>query len=91
MESQTRPANRNSDIAALRALRNACRDFIIVCEAGYAALTDEVIERRPDLVYLRTSLAVASGKQGTGATFGTPIEIERRLSHLPGETTEPQA
>jgi len=85
MESRTRPAGRPSpDVAALRALRKATRDYLLVLEAGYQALGNDVIEKSPDLGYLRSELAVTTGTRGSGG-FGTVISIERRLTQLLGE------
>jgi len=85
MDSRTRPGKKpDNNVASLRALRRATRDYIVVLEAGYAALTDEAVAGKPELVYVRTALAIATGKRGSGG-FGTPIGIERMLSGLLGE------
>jgi len=49
MESRTRPSwQPDSDVTALRALRKATRDYVIVLEAGLAALTNHAIEGKPE-------------------------------------------
>ena len=76
-----------NDLAALRALRRATRDCIVVLEAGRSALTNEVIEGTPEMAYIRSMLAVTTGRRGNGG-FGTPIGIEPMLSRALGETSE---
>ena len=86
MESRTRPGKLpNPGVVALRALRQATRDYILVLDAGYSALTDEAIEGRGDLAYLRSAIAIATGKRG-GASFGSPISLEHMLTRLLGES-----
>jgi hypothetical protein len=58
-----------------RATRRATRDYIVVLEAGLSALTNEVIEGTPEMAYIRSMLAVTTGRSGSGG-FGTPIGIE---------------
>ena len=89
MESRTRPGPHqpDPDVTALRALRQATSDYILVLTAGYQALTDAAIARSPGFVYLRTALAIATGKRGSGG-LGTPIGIESMLSKLLGEAEE---
>jgi hypothetical protein len=89
MDSRTRPGNRPpNDIAALRALRNATRDYIVVCHAGIEALSEEAVARRPRLGMLKTSLAVATGRRGSGFGIGTPIGLEEMLARLLGEADD---
>ena len=72
--------------SAARALRKTTRDYVIVLEAGLAALTNHAIEAKPE-AYLRAAPAVGVGKRGKGASFGTLVQIERQLSQLLGEET----
>jgi hypothetical protein len=86
MHSRSRPGKQpDPDITGLRALRQATRDYIMVLDAAYAALTDDAIAGKPQLAYLRSALAVATGRRG-GASFGTPIQMEHALSRLLGES-----
>jgi hypothetical protein len=88
MDSRTRPRRQpNPDVAALRSIRRATRDYLVVLDAALAALTDEAIESKPQLAYLQAALAIAAGRRGTnaGSGFGTPIQIEAMLSRLLGE------
>jgi hypothetical protein len=54
-------------------------------------LTNGAIERKPELAYLRSCLGVAIGKRGTGAGFGTPVQLEGMLTRMLGESTETMA
>lgn len=84
--SRTRPGRQpDPNVLALRALRNATDDYLIVLEAGYVALTDQAIAGKPNLAYLRSALAVAAGKRGSGA-FGTPLGIRNMLTQALGES-----
>ena len=50
IESRTPPGRQpDHDVAAIRALRKATRDYIIVLEAGLVALTDDAIAGNPAL------------------------------------------
>jgi hypothetical protein len=85
MSSRTRPNRQpNPDVKALRALRRATRDYIVVLEAGLQALDVAAIQTNPQLVYLRTALAVATGKRGSA--FGTPYALEVMLTNMLGES-----
>jgi hypothetical protein len=88
LDSRPRPGKQPNDVAALRALRTATRDYMVVLEAGYQALTNGAIERKPELAYLRSCLGLAIGKRGTGAGFGTPVQLEGMLTRMLGESTE---
>lgn len=79
MHSRSRP--RDPIISALRGLRSATRDYIVVAEATLRAL--DALEGHDELVYLRAALAVACGRRG--AAFGTPFAIEKQISALLGE------
>jgi hypothetical protein len=85
MESRTRPGAKppNDNVAALRALRKATRDYLVVLDAGFKAL-DQVASANPELVYLRTALAIATGRRGSA--FGTPHGIETMITGLLGES-----
>ncbi len=90
MASRTRPRRSDPDVSALRAIRRATRDYLTVLESALAALTDDAIAGQPHLAYLRSSLALATGKRG-GSSFGTPIQLlgqlDRMLGEAEGETT----
>jgi hypothetical protein len=87
MESRTRPRPRpDPDVAALRAIRKATRDYLTVLDHALAALTDDAVASKPELAYLRSALAIATGKRGSGGvSFGTPVQLEGMLSRLLGE------
>ena len=88
LRSRTRPGKQpDPNIAALRGIRAATRDYIIVLDAALKALNDDVIEGKPELAYLRSALAIAAGARnsGSGYSFGTPINIERLITRLLGE------
>jgi hypothetical protein len=83
MESRTRPRPPNDNVAALRAIRKATRDYIVVLDAGLRAL-DQAAEGHPELVYLRAALAVATGRRVS--SFGTPHAIEIMITKMLGES-----
>lgn len=72
------------NVASLRSLRRATRDYLIVCEAASQAMDNDAVRQQPDLHYLRAELEVATGKRGHGG-FGTPVSLEHRLTQLLGE------
>src|SRR5262249_49129599 len=86
LQSRTRPGHQpNSDVAALRAIRQATRDYLIVLAAALRALDNGAIAGKPELAYLRNAISVAAGARGTSYSFGTPANIERPLSRALGE------
>ncbi len=91
LESRTRPGRQpNPDVSALRALRRATDDYILILTAGYEALTNEAIAHSPELAYLRSAIGVAIGaRSGSGYSFGTPVGIRNMLSRLLGEEATP--
>jgi len=81
--SRPRP---DPDVSALRAIRKATRDYMLILNATLDALTDDAIAAKPEVAYLRSALAIALGKRGSGGvSFGTPIQLEGMLSRLLGE------
>ena len=84
-DSRTRPRQPDPNVAALRALRQATRDYLVVLDAGLKALTNEAIEGKPELAYIRSAISIATGARGSGYSFGTPANIERLLSRALGE------
>jgi hypothetical protein len=88
MQSRTRPGRQpDPNVAALRAIRAATRDYLIVLDAALAALTNDAIADNPDLAYLRSAIAIAAGARGAGYGFGSAANIERLLSKALGEET----
>ena len=79
-----RPPN---DTAALRALRNAPFDYMLVLRAGVEALTDEAVAGWPDLACLRSQLRAAL-RQDRISSFSNPAAIMGTLARLLGEAEE---
>ncbi len=87
LQSRTRPGRLpDPDVSALRALKRATDDYLTVLEAVYSAMGDHVIAGKPEMAYLRSAIAVASGHRGA-APFATPIGMRNLLSKLLGEET----
>lgn len=87
LPSRTRPGRKpDPDVSALRALRKATRDYLLVCDAFLKAL-DQAAEGNPELTYLRTALAVATGKRGS--SFSTAHSVAVMLDNLLGESGFP--
>jgi hypothetical protein len=82
MESRMRP---DPDVSALRAIRKATRDYMLILDAALVGLSDDVVAGKPQMAYVRSALAIATGKRGAGVSFGTPVQIEGMLSRMLGE------
>ena len=74
------------NVASLRVLRNATRDYIVVLDAAWEALTPEAVQHEPQLYHLRTAIGVSIGKLGH-AGLGTALGIEHQISRCLGEAS----
>jgi len=86
LTSRTRPARQPDSLArALRHLRNMTFDYLLVMRiAAEETLTDEVIQGKPDLAYLRSQMRAAL-RQDRISSFCNPAAIMGTLSRLLGE------
>ena len=82
--SRTRRGRRGDVHEAAGQGQGAGRGEAVLMRASQAG-TDQAIEGKPELAYLRTALAVACGKWGS--SFGTPIGIEIMITRMLGEST----
>ena len=71
---------------ALRQMRNMTFDYLLLLRiAEEYTLTDEVVEGKPDLHYLRSQIRAAV-RQDRISSFSNPAAIMGTLSRLLGES-----